>query len=136
MKELKFPTLMKKNLFVLFSVIIIAGACSAPMPDIDDTLPVVQPNTSITVEPNNPSPTSLPVNNIALNPPHGKPGHDCNIAVGAPLNGSVNSMNSPLPIMPSANNPLNNSSTHGVRLNPPHGERGHDCGVQVGQPLS
>jgi hypothetical protein len=43
---------------------------------------------------------------------------------------------SPLPIMPSTNNPINNSSRNGVRLNPPHGEPGHDCGVQVGQPLS
>ena len=136
MRELKFPNLMKKNLFVLF-LIIIMGACSTPMPDIDNTLPVVKPTeTPVTLETNNPAVPPTSVNNLALNPPHGEPGHDCNIAVGAALNGASNSLNSPLPIMPGSNKPLDNSSTKGVRLNPPHGEPGHDCNIQVGQPLS
>ena len=75
-----------------------------------------------------------------LNPPHGQPGHDCAIAVGAPLNGS------PAPIAAPQSAPAMNfptaspstspaSTTSGQRLNPPHGQPGHDCAVQVGAPL-
>lgn len=69
-----------------------------------------------------------------LNPPHGQPGHDCSIAVGAPLKGSSSQalpvspvMSSPAPAVP------NPGST--VRLNPPHGQPGHNCEIPVGQPL-
>lgn len=130
---------MKKNLSILFSIIIIASACSAPSPDIDTTLPVMKPvEAPVTFESSDPLFQTPSANTIALNPPHGEPGHDCNISVGAPLNGAANSVNGsmPLPIMQGATNPINNSTMNRVRLNPPHGEPGHDCNVQVGQPLS
>lgn len=73
-----------------------------------------------------------------LNPPHGQPGHDCAVAVGAPLNGSP-SANSAAPSAPAMNFPTATPSpmpvTGGQRLNPPHGQPGHDCAVQVGAPL-
>lgn len=73
-----------------------------------------------------------------LNPPHGEPGHDCAIAVGAPLNGSpaAKSAQPSAPAMnfPSAPAPVS-ASPGGPRLNPPHGQPGHDCAVQVGAPL-
>jgi len=53
-----------------------------------------------------------------VNPPHGQPGHRCDIAVGAPLGG--NSM-------------LGNDTS--VNLNPPHGQAGHRCDIAVGAPL-
>ena len=34
----------------------------------------------------NTTPLPANVNGMGLNPPHGKPGHRCDIAVGAPLN--------------------------------------------------
>lgn len=52
-----------------------------------------------------------------VNPPHGQPGHRCDIAVGAPLGG--NSM-------------INNTAAN---LNPPHGQAGHRCDIAVGAPL-
>lgn len=125
---------MRKNFFVLFSIITILGACAAPMPDKDNSLPEIKPKAPVSVE-SNPSQTLPSTNNVALNPPHGEPGHDCNVAVGAPLNGVSNSPNSPLPILSNPNNSLNIPPTN-VRLNPPHGEPGHDCNVMVGQPLS
>ena len=75
-----------------------------------------------------------------LNPPHGQPGHDCAIAVGAPLNGSPASITAPItaPTMnfPTATpSPSPASTSGGQRLNPPHGQPGHDCAVQVGAPL-
>lgn len=66
-------------------------------------------------------------NDVALNPPHGELGHDCSIAVGAPLNNSGNQMVSPnmqtTPVSPTA------------RPNPAHGLPGHSCEIPVGQPL-
>lgn len=69
-----------------------------------------------------------------LNPPHGEPGHDCSIAVGAPLKAPVNSA-SPASqgVMPSAA-PAGSLPVTG-RLNPPHGQPGHVCEIPVGQPL-
>lgn len=49
--------------------------------------------------------------NMAINPAHGEPGHDCSIPVGAPL------------------------VKGDVKINPAHGEPGHDCSVAVGAPL-
>ncbi len=50
----------------------------------------------------------------AKNPPHGQPGHRCDIPVGAPLTTATNSS---------------------VTLNPPHGQPGHRCDIPVGEPL-
>ena len=69
-----------------------------------------------------------------LNPPHGEPGHDCAIAVGAPLNGSP-AANVSQPTAPTMNFQPPASVQGGPRLNPPHGQPGHDCAVQVGAPL-
>lgn len=84
---------------------------------------------------------TAPANTVAqLNPPHGEPGHRCDIPVGAPLDGSAAppADNMPLSVdIPQANPvaapppPSNNSG----RINPPHGEPGHDCAVPVGSPL-
>jgi hypothetical protein len=84
---------------------------------------------------------------IALNPPHGQPGHRCEIPVGAPLNGS--SADSPIiqaqpqtnqsPVIKSTGEvPINGSNTNtGTtgRVNPPHGQPGHRCEIPVGAPL-
>lgn len=72
-----------------------------------------------------------------LNPPHGQPGHDCAVAVGAPLDGSGGqappaNVSTSLPeIQPN----LNVSAPTSGNLNPPHGQPGHDCAVAVGAPL-
>lgn len=39
---------------------------------------------------------------VKLNPPHGEPGHRCEIPVGAPLDGSANPATTPAPAQPSA----------------------------------
>ena len=71
-----------------------------------------------------------------LNPPHGEPGHDCAIAVGAPLTGGPSAN---APTAPTMSFPTPTSAPAAVqggpRLNPPHGQPGHDCAVQVGAPL-
>ena len=74
---------------------------------------------------------------VALNPAHGEPGHDCAIAVGAPLNGSGGSPQiqqtvTTQPATPQAQGPV---ATPANGINPAHGQPGHDCAVAVGAPL-
>lgn len=63
-----------------------------------------------------PQPISYaPAGSSKINPPHGQPGHRCDIAVGAPLPATTT------------------SST--AKINPPHGQPGHRCDIAVGSPL-
>ena len=84
-----------------------------------------------------------------LNPAHGQPGHRCDVAVGAPLNGAAapsvtipgnqpqnnNITVNPAPSAPIMPMPATNTGGGSGRLNPAHGQPGHRCDVQVGQPL-
>ena len=74
-----------------------------------------------------------------LNPAHGQPGHDCDIAVGAPLDGSggvqtqaPQSFTPNLATQPVAA-PQGQAPANG--LNPAHGQPGHNCDIAVGAPL-
>ena len=66
-----------------------------------------------------------------MNPPHGEPGHKCEIAVGAPLNSAPASPTAPVPSI----TPQPQAGTTAPGMNPPHGEPGHDCAIPVGSPL-
>lgn len=84
------------------------------------------------------------------NPPHGQPGHRCDIAVGAPLSSAPapagNSSNNMVLTNPPANagkaaivpSPAASSTPAATApgMNPPHGQPGHRCDIPVGQPLS
>lgn len=84
------------------------------------------------------------------NPPHGQPGHRCDIAVGQPLNSAptqntqqgtqnitVNAnQGQTIQIDPNSLKQVNNKSKTAPGMNPPHGEPGHRCDIAVGQPLS
>lgn len=72
----------------------------------------------------------------AVNPPHGQPGHDCAVAVGAPLN-AIAGDNTPQ-AQPAVTSPAAASvpaAKGSGRMNPAHGQPGHDCAVAVGAPL-
>ena len=118
---------------------------------MDSTTPVqliqnnIQPiPTTATV----PVPTTVPVpvtataaNNAAatvpgMNPPHGQPGHRCDIAVGAPLNSPPAK-----PATTTTGQPVITSSTPAQAktapgMNPAHGQPGHRCDIAVGAPLN
>ena len=79
-----------------------------------------------------------------LNPPHGEPGHRCDIAVGEPLDAAPATPAAGTPAGPQAINlgaqpvtvtPSSSAGGNSGRINPPHGEPGHDCAVPVGEPL-
>ncbi|WP_224483016.1 hypothetical protein [Robertkochia aurantiaca] len=58
-----------------------------------------------------------------VNPPHGQPGHRCDLPVGASLDQPVN---------PQLDGSILNATT---RVNPPHGQPGHRCDLPVGAAL-
>ena len=77
-----------------------------------------------------------------MNPPHGQPGHRCDIPVGQPLNSkpvpapqatqnAVQTTPSPAPA-PAAQNLAMGEKP---KLNPAHGEPWHSCSLKVGDPL-
>ncbi|WP_284653553.1 hypothetical protein [Flavobacterium terrisoli] len=93
-----------------------------------------------------------------MNPPHGQPGHRCDIAVGAPLNSPPGKANQAKPTgkaniqqfdpstmtttqtstpapasTPAILDP--NAPVTAPGMNPPHGQPGHVCGTPVGLPL-
>jgi hypothetical protein len=71
------------------------------------------------------------------NPPHGEPGHRCDIEVGAPLNSPAGNKPAASQAQPMASPaPVPSQAPAGsARVNPPHGQPGHDCAVAVGAPL-
>ncbi|MDN3695309.1 hypothetical protein QWZ06_25275 [Chryseobacterium tructae] len=87
-----------------------------------------------------------------MNPPHGQPGHRCDIPVGQPLNGQPSATPASQNINVGANNSIqidpNSVSPSKIAdnnakpvktapgMNPPHGQPGHRCDIPVGQPLS
>jgi len=104
---------------------------------------------ALNVAPTSPSSSTA----SGLNPPHGEPGHVCEIPVGEPLNGSgkaAGATNQTINMAPPTNgatptfstmppgSPVNKAAPSGGgsgRMNPAHGEPGHVCEVPVGQPL-
>lgn len=88
--------------------------------------PQAQPITVAVPPPTQAAPTSTAK---GMNPEHGKPGHRCDIAVGAPLDSkpastptTVVSTTTPAKVAPG--------------MNPAHGEPGHRCDIAVGAPLN
>lgn len=101
------------------------------------------PGTAISAPPSQQGSTA-----VGKNPPHGQPGHRCDIEVGEPLNSKpfVSPVSgttvTPSPVITApTNNAAPPSSTPAVQvatppgMNPPHGQPGHDCSVAVGAPL-
>ena len=113
------------------------------------TVPVTAPQVTAT------SATTAP----GMNPPHGQPGHRCDINVGAPLNSKPNPTTAPTvaqsqtqtPVQATITQPNQTTKTQPVQtnitsqpvatktapgMNPPHGEPNHRCDIAVGAPLN
>lgn len=145
---------MTKKFFSLFVLaIFIVTSCKKELqPQDSSENPAKTEDASITPTENMPS-VQQPsqVSTVAgtktlagLNPPHGEAGHDCAVAVGAPLN-SKGTPPAPTPTYtttqsnttsaPAILNP-NAQTVTAAGMNPPHGQAGHDCAVAVGAPLT
>lgn len=125
----------------------------------DEAIPMDQP----VMDPAAASAPAASSSGKRLNPPHGEPGHVCELPVGEPLPdnnvpGGIKvqtpppaSMQDPNAGKPSSPAPVSimNQSTQPAQtiqpaaapgntaagMNPPHGEPGHDCAIPVGAPL-
>lgn len=131
------------SLSVAAIVVLAMGSCRPKKTDIKYApAPAVNAAPAAGAAPVNPSalPASSPQPPAgmrpAVNPEHGQPFHDCNVAVGAPLPGAVQPASAtPVQGLP-ATAPALPNNTPGVKLNPAHGQPGHRCELPVGAPLS
>lgn len=92
--------------------------------------------------------TAAPTAQVKLNPPHGEPGHLCEIEVGAPLPVEA-ALPEPVEVTPARptpvltpttsvlNQPINTVVPTGPKpqFNPAHGQPWHTCDLEVGAPL-
>lgn len=77
--------------------------------------------------------TTASSNGVRLNPPHGEPGHNCDLPVGAPLDGSAPAQPvAPANVVPPA---TASPAVGSGKINPPHGQPGHNCDYPVGAQL-
>ncbi|GGG54530.1 hypothetical protein [Bizionia arctica] len=132
---------MKTYLGILFFGAILFSGCDQSKSQTTNS------NTDQTVTQEEPAKQVVNSNNTSItpaqtapgmNPAHGKPGHDCAIPVGAPLN--TKNSSSPM-VNPGSSSPvINSGNSSPVKtapgMNPAHGQPGHDCAIAVGSPLN
>lgn len=110
------------------------------IPGITNVNPGMQVS-PVSLAPQNTAAQATTITAPGMNPPHGQPGHRCDIAVGAPLNSKPATTN-PQPATtgtPSSNYTIKevpNTQKTAPGMNPPHGEPGHRCDIAVGAPLN
>jgi len=109
-----------------------ASTIDSPKPAIIGDTTIKQQHTTVVS-----SPSLQPAANAAtgLNPEHGKPGHRCDISVGAPLNSKPTTAASATP-QPPVQVSTTPKTVTAPGMNPPHGEPGHKCEIAVGAPLN
>lgn len=117
-------------------------------PTAIQTAPGQNPNNAIKLDANSMSAGKIQIDKTGqpaktapgMNPPHGQPGHRCDIAVGQPLNSKPVPAPAPQPVQSAQNvpGPVPAAPPTGPKpkLNPAHGEPWHNCALKVGDPLS
>lgn len=139
-----------KNIFIAILFISLISCESEPGEKQSVVFPAStnNPPALVPLKNENTNTATLPVlNNTsagALNPEHGKPGHRCDIPVGAPLNSApANKTAAPVTTLPAQAKvtPVNVQpnapvTTVAPGMNPQHGQPGHRCDIAVGAPLN
>jgi len=107
----------------------------------------VNGNNSVQIDPNAASPGKVMMDQTGkqvktapgMNPPHGQPGHRCDIPVGQALNSKPapqqSAQPSPVQTPPPAQQAVAANTGPKPKLNPAHGEPWHDCAKKVGEAL-
>ena len=119
--------------------ITVPGGGPVAITPVADQANAVQKNNVVMTQ----NPTVVQPTAPGMNPPHGQPGHRCDISVGAPLN----SKPAPAPATTTGTTvtaqpqvtmkevaPTTTKTAPG--MNPPHGEPNHRCDIAVGAPLN
>ena len=154
---------MKNTLLGVIAISLLATSCNKDEKPtyIKEEVGVQQPAVAVNSAPktslldqagvqSNPNPASISAAPGIKNPPHGQPGHRCDIPVGQPLNVSPTAIqttpgqspNNAIKIdansVPPGKVTVNNGSQAKTPpgMNPAHGQPGHRCDIPVGQPLS
>ncbi len=102
-----------------------------------------QPGQPIQINPSAAAPSAPAATKTApgMNPPHGEPGHRCDIPVGSSLSQPVQNPAAAAPAAPVIPQqtqvvPQNTAAQPTAPgMNPPHGQPGHRCDIPVGSPL-
>ncbi len=99
--------------------------------------PATTPSTITVPPPQQPQQTAA-AGGVQLNPPHGQPGHRCDIKVGEPLTGAAPATITTQPQQQPMGTvvPPPAQGTTAAGKNPPHGQPGHRCDIAVGAPLN
>ncbi|HUS00709.1 MAG TPA: hypothetical protein VMY77_03235 [Chitinophagaceae bacterium] len=108
-------------------------AVGAPLNSKPVTVPAQQTQPVTTARQTKVVQTKNTATATGMNPEHGKPGHRCDIPIGAPLNSK------PVTTAANQNQPIDLTAKKTVTppgMNPPHGEPGHRCDIAVGSPLN
>ncbi len=129
---------------------------SVPNPEQVQTIETMEEVNGTTNPTPTPSNVAAPVQNVAapaqtapgMNPPHGQPGHICEIPVGAPLSSAPPKAPAPVQPQQQVSKPatiqqmMPDGSAGPAQvvetapgMNPPHGQPGHICEIPVGSPL-
>ena len=145
---------MRRFLYILALASLIA--CNSNKPEQAQQSYTATPNGLADLEKPT-SATATPANatgkqsNLLLNPAHGEPGHDCSVAVGAPLKASTRTNAAKtMPPQPTVQTvtppttaavtatpqPIATVDSKGQKLNPAHGQPNHRCDIAVGAPLN
>jgi hypothetical protein len=144
---------MKNASWLIGAVVVLAGIAwfnaNRKSKAESDTTQVSNPALPFGTPPAN-SAAPAPANNAAgalapagrVNPPHGQPGHRCDLAVGAPLPdaGAVTSQPAPantgISVAEAAQRLAATQPATPKGINPAHGQPGHRCDIPVGAPLN
>jgi hypothetical protein len=115
---------MKITFNKIFLGIAVVGLTAFTSCKDEEKTPETTPNTQMSGN------TSGSAETPDVNPPHGEPGHRCDMPVGASLKGG-NTANS----QPEMNTSPIRVEQDKPAKNPPHGEPYHDCSIPVGEDL-
>ena len=121
------------------SLLVTLAACSDGQEDaVDTTTPAVTATPAAPASPVKSEPVQIQAAGTGTvtdpNPPHGEPGHRCEIPVGASLSGTPPSSGPMDQLPPMGAQPADGGGGTPPGINPPHGQPGHDCAVPVGSP--
>ncbi|MFM7080135.1 MAG: hypothetical protein ACKOYC_10155 [Bacteroidota bacterium] len=147
------------TLLVIALAFVACGGSDEKEAPATDTIPAINDSTSVPVSVSIPDTApQMGQSALRINPPHGEPGHVCEVEVGKPIPDNLKSAapaekitaapnNNPITVNPAPANNMsktistvpatspNPAAATAPGMNPPHGEPGHDCAIPVGAPL-
>ncbi|NMH27766.1 hypothetical protein [Flavobacterium silvaticum] len=143
---------MKTYTFLAIGISVLFVACKKDLEPQESSIPLAATNAQTPVTPTPQQVQAQPqaVTAPGMNPPHGQPGHRCDIAVGTPLSQPIQTKPAQATSQPMTINAngqvVGQNGSYKVTqapaqkvapgMNPAHGQPGHRCDIAVGAPLN